>query len=132
MAEPLWTSDEIVAATGGRLAGAPFAATGVSIDTRTLEPGDLFVALADVRDGHDFVPAALECGAAGALVGREVGGAGVVVPDTLAALGEAGLGGARAVLSAHGAARSPARSARPASPRRSARGWSAPARRIAR
>ncbi len=44
-----------VAATGGELAGAPFAATGVSIDTRTLAPGDLFVALAGERDGHDFV-----------------------------------------------------------------------------
>ena len=35
--------------------GGDFAATGVSIDTRTLEPGDLFVALAGVRDGHEFV-----------------------------------------------------------------------------
>jgi len=91
MAEPLWTSADIVAATGGRLAGAPFTATGVSIDTRTLEPGDLFVALADVRDGHEFAPAALERGAAGALVSREVGGAAVVVPDTLAALGRLGV-----------------------------------------
>ena len=42
--------------------------TGVSIDTRTLEPGDLFVALKDQRDGHDFVPAAFKAGAAAALV----------------------------------------------------------------
>ena len=52
MAETLWTSEEIVAATGGKLAGKPFAATGVSIDTRTLEPGDLFVALGGVRADH--------------------------------------------------------------------------------
>ena len=59
MAEPLWTSEEIAAATGGKLAGAAFAATGVSIDTRTLEPGDLFVALGGVRDGHEFAAQAL-------------------------------------------------------------------------
>ena len=38
MAEPLWTSEEIAAATNGKLAGRPFTATGVSIDTRTIEP----------------------------------------------------------------------------------------------
>ena len=40
MAEPLWTSEEIAKAVGGKLAGPAFSATGVSIDTRTLEPGD--------------------------------------------------------------------------------------------
>ena len=50
--------------------GPDWAASGVSIDTRTLQPGDLFVALKDVRDGHDFVAAALEKGAAAALVSR--------------------------------------------------------------
>ena len=86
MAEPLWTSDEIVAATGGALTGARFAAAGVSIDTRTLEPGDLFVALAGERDGHEFVGAALQRGAAGVLASRPVDGAAVIVPDTLKAL----------------------------------------------
>ena len=42
----------------------------MSIDTRAIEPGDLFVALKDVRDGHDFVAQALENGAAAALVSR--------------------------------------------------------------
>ncbi len=86
MTSALWTSTEILAATGGTLAGAPFAASGVSIDTRTLEPGDLFVALAGERDGHEFVAQALERGAAGVLASRPVAGAAVVVADTLKAL----------------------------------------------
>jgi len=86
MAEPLWTAEEIVAATGGRLDGAAFTVTGVSIDTRSLEPGDLFVALAGVRDGHEFVDQALAKGAAGVLAARPVNGPAVVVGDTLRAL----------------------------------------------
>ena len=65
--KPLWTAEDAVAATGGTTT-APWEATGVSIDTRSLVPGDLFVALKDVRDGHDFVAAAFEKGAAAALV----------------------------------------------------------------
>ncbi len=96
MMGPLWTSAEAEAATGGR-ASRPFAATGVSIDTRTLQPGDLFVALKDARDGHDFVAEALRRGAAAALVSRVPEGCGddaplLIVPDVLAAL--AALGGA--------------------------------------
>ena len=86
MAEPLWTSEEIVAATGGKLAGKPFAATGVSIDTRTLEPGDIFVALGGVRDGHEFVEQAMAKGAAGVLASRQVFGSAVMVDDGLKAL----------------------------------------------
>ncbi len=63
----LWTAAEAAEATGGKAVGN-WTATGVSIDTRTLEAGDLFVALKDVRDGHDFVQQALEAGAAAALV----------------------------------------------------------------
>ncbi|WP_089878898.1 UDP-N-acetylmuramoyl-tripeptide--D-alanyl-D-alanine ligase [Citreimonas salinaria] len=70
----LWTSADAAAATGGR-ATAAWSATGVSIDTRTIEPGDLFVALTSARDGHDFVVDALAKGAAAALVSR--------VPDGL-------------------------------------------------
>jgi UDP-N-acetylmuramoyl-tripeptide--D-alanyl-D-alanine ligase len=44
MLSPLWTADEIAAATGGQVLG-DFEATGVSIDSRSIEPGDLFVAL---------------------------------------------------------------------------------------
>jgi len=65
----LWTSADAVAATGGR-STKDWQATGVSIDTRSIEPGDLFVALKDIRDGHEFVAQALEKGAAAALVSR--------------------------------------------------------------
>lgn len=65
----LWTSDDAVAATKGHTSRS-WAASGVSIDTRTIETGDLFVALKDVRDGHDFVAQALENGAAAAMVSR--------------------------------------------------------------
>jgi len=63
----LWTASEAAQATGGRVTG-DWTASGVSIDTRTLQPGDLFVALKAARDGHDFVAQALEKGAAAALV----------------------------------------------------------------
>lgn len=99
----LWTSADAEAATGGR-ATRPWAATGVSIDTRNLRPGDLFVALKDVRDGHDFVANALAAGAAAAMVSHLPTGLPsdaplLVVPDVLAALtalGAAGRARARA------------------------------------
>ena len=65
----LWTASEAARATGGR-ATTDWQASGVSIDTRTLQPGDLFVALKAARDGHDFVAQALEKGAGAALVSR--------------------------------------------------------------
>ncbi|ETX13051.1 UDP-N-acetylmuramoyl-tripeptide--D-alanyl-D-alanine ligase [Roseivivax halodurans JCM 10272] len=65
----MWTKDEAVAATGGTC-DMDWSARGVSIDTRTIRPGDLFVALTAERDGHDFVAQALEKGAAAALVSR--------------------------------------------------------------
>ncbi|HWA89726.1 MAG TPA: UDP-N-acetylmuramoyl-tripeptide--D-alanyl-D-alanine ligase [Rhizomicrobium sp.] len=67
----LWTGDDAALATLGTATRA-FEATGLSIDTRTLKPGDLFVALKDARDGHDFVAAAFEKRAGAALVSREV------------------------------------------------------------
>jgi UDP-N-acetylmuramoyl-tripeptide--D-alanyl-D-alanine ligase len=67
---PLWTTVAFVAATGGRVAGAPpVAITGLSIDTRTLQPGDAFFAIrGENRDGHEFVDSALKAGAALAVV----------------------------------------------------------------
>jgi UDP-N-acetylmuramoyl-tripeptide--D-alanyl-D-alanine ligase len=91
MAEPLWTSGQIVDAVHGELIGDPFAATGVSIDTRTLEAGDLFIALAGARDGHDFVEQALAKGAAGVLVSRPSAGPAIRVGDTQSALERLGL-----------------------------------------
>ncbi len=69
MSGALWTRDTAVAATGG-VGTRDWAASGVSIDTRSLAPGDLFVALSAARDGHDFVAEALAKGAAAALVAR--------------------------------------------------------------
>ena len=90
----LWTAAEAIAATHGT-GPANWSASGVSIDTRTLEPGDLFVALSDIRDGHDFVVAALQAGAAAALVNRIPPGVAadaplLVVPDVLLALEQLG------------------------------------------
>lgn len=87
--DPLWTAREALAATAGRLAGGEdWRATGVSIDTRSIRPGDLFVALQDARDGHDFVPDAMARGACAALVSREDCGPGpkLVVDDALEGL----------------------------------------------
>ena len=70
----LWSATEAEAATLGK-ASRSFAAGGLSIDTRTLQEGDLFVALKGARDGHDFVEAAFAAKAAGALVSRRVANA---------------------------------------------------------
>ncbi len=89
---PLWNAEDLLNATGGAMADK-FAATGVSIDTRTLQPGDLFIALiGDNGNGHDHVSAALAKGAAGALVHQPVPGLRhlLVVDDTLAALNRLG------------------------------------------
>ena len=62
---------------------------GANNDTRKLEAGQLFVALQGVRDGHDFIPAALEKGAAAVLCTRCEGDyPAIVVPDTRIALGD--------------------------------------------
>ncbi|MEO0401346.1 MAG: UDP-N-acetylmuramoyl-tripeptide--D-alanyl-D-alanine ligase [Pseudomonadota bacterium] len=86
----LWAAKDAVAATGGTSA-CDWTATGVSIDTRTLKSGDLFVALQAARDGHDFVAQALENGAAAALVTHVPDGVAdtaplLIVPDVLDAL----------------------------------------------
>ncbi len=91
----LWTSADAVAATGGK-STVDWQASGVSIDTRTLQKGDLFVALTDVRDGHDFVAQALDKGAAAALVAHVPDGVSMdapllIVDDVLQALGALGV-----------------------------------------
>lgn len=87
----LWNADELEAATGGAFSGDSngFAAHGVTIDSRTLAPGDLFVALEGKRDGHDFVADAFGRHAAGAMVSRALEpdlAPLLIVDDTLAAL----------------------------------------------
>ena len=82
----LWTSDEIAAATGGT-ASAAFEVTGVTFDSREVEPGFLFVAMpGTVHDGHKFMDAAFAAGAAGAIVSQPVDHPHVIVEDCFAAL----------------------------------------------
>jgi UDP-N-acetylmuramoyl-tripeptide--D-alanyl-D-alanine ligase len=92
-----WTTQEIINATHGMSSGE-WIATSVGIDTRTLAPGALFVALPGSKvDGHDYVKAALENGAAGALVSKPVAGVDasrlVMVKDVERALVQLGIAG---------------------------------------
>jgi len=88
----LWTSAEIAQAIGG-VEKAPFDATGLSIDTRSLVKGDLFVPLRDARDGHDFIDAAAKAGAAGTLSEIDVDVPSIKVEDTMQALRALGRAG---------------------------------------
>ena len=87
----LWTGEEVAQATGGRLT-RDWTASGVSIDSRSVEPGDLFIALkGPTFDGHDYAGKAIKAGAAAALVHRRADGIDegdplIIVDDTFAAL----------------------------------------------
>jgi len=91
-----WTAAQVAAALGAVGSGEGAGAgtfTGVSTDTRTVQPGELFVALAGDRfDAHDFLEDAARAGATGAVVRqgtRSVKGLVLFeVPDTLRALGQ--------------------------------------------
>ncbi|HJV42668.1 UDP-N-acetylmuramoyl-tripeptide--D-alanyl-D-alanine ligase [Caulobacter sp.] len=85
MPDVLWTAQEIADATGGKVAG-DFVVNGVSIDTRSVEAGDLFVPLVGARDGHDFVGQAVANGATGVLAAKPVDAPAVMVADTFKAL----------------------------------------------
>ena len=63
----LWSATDAAAATGGTTQG-DWDVDGFGIDSRTIRPGQMFVALKAARDGHDFVRAALDAGATAALV----------------------------------------------------------------
>ncbi|MEM7060810.1 MAG: UDP-N-acetylmuramoyl-tripeptide--D-alanyl-D-alanine ligase [Pseudomonadota bacterium] len=95
MSAPLWTAADAAAATGGQVLGDWSGVTGVSIDTREIAPGDLFVALTgDNRDGHQFVAQALEAGAGAAMVSRKpegIDGPMLLVDDALKALEALGI-----------------------------------------
>ncbi len=80
-------ASRVAEVTGGALHGHDVEIDGVSVDSRTTAPGNLFVALRAERDGHDFTADALDAGAAALLVDRPVDApSAVVVPDTNAAL----------------------------------------------
>jgi UDP-N-acetylmuramoyl-tripeptide--D-alanyl-D-alanine ligase len=86
----LFSLSQAAAWLDARLIGEDRAIDGVGTDTRRLEPGQLFVALAGPRfDGHDFAPEAVAGGAAALLVSRELGTPlpQLLVPDTRLALG---------------------------------------------
>ncbi len=87
----LWTAQDLIEATGGVMRQR-FDAAGVSIDTRRLAPGDLFVALrGETGDGHHHLAAAFAGGAAGAMVHQPVdNGTFLYVEDTLAGLTQLG------------------------------------------
>jgi len=90
----IWTAKEAEAATQGQ-STQDWSATGISIDTRTIKPGDLFIAIkGDVMDGHQFVAEALKKGAAAAVVSavpQGVTGPLLVVGDTMKAMQELGM-----------------------------------------
>ncbi|GAB08321.1 UDP-N-acetylmuramoyl-tripeptide--D-alanyl-D-alanine ligase [Gordonia araii NBRC 100433] len=86
-----FTTAEIAAATDGTASGTDVTVSGASIDSRILEPGQLFVPIVAERDGHDFLPAALSAGAPAYLTSRDDtpppdGVAAIRVADTALAL----------------------------------------------
>ena len=83
-----FTAGEVARATGGTLVGPEVTVDGVAFDSRSIEPGQLFVPLVgDGRDGHDFVDPSMTA----YLTAREpVGGTAVVVTDTGIALADLG------------------------------------------
>lgn len=90
--QPINAEDVIKACKGEMVSGeTDIKITGVSIDTRTIDPGDLFIALTgESSDGHKFLHDALSKGAAGVVVSRKVEAKclAIRVPDTLIALGD--------------------------------------------
>src|SRR5690606_3634976 len=91
----LWTSEDLIAATGGRPFGnLPEGVSGISIDTRSLKRGEAFFAIKGDRfDGHDFATAAMAAGASLMIVSEDrlpalgrLAIPKIVVPDVLKAL----------------------------------------------
>jgi UDP-N-acetylmuramoyl-tripeptide--D-alanyl-D-alanine ligase len=78
---------ELAAHLGGELVGPDVSVEGASIDSRTIRAGQLYVPIVEERDGHAFIPPALEAGAPAYLTAQEpVGGTAIRVGDTAAAL----------------------------------------------
>ncbi|CAM3553679.1 UDP-N-acetylmuramoyl-tripeptide--D-alanyl-D-alanine ligase [Parendozoicomonas haliclonae] len=87
------TLSELAGALPGQLLGSDATITSISIDTRTVEPGQLFVAIKGPNfDGHNYVQAALDKGAAGVIVSEDRGAhPAVLVNDTEKALSQTGV-----------------------------------------
>lgn len=80
-------SSQVAEATGGELVGPDVELDGASFDSRSIQAGQLFVPIVAERDGHDFIPAALEYGAGAYLTAQTpVGGSAIRVDDPAAAL----------------------------------------------
>lgn len=91
----LWSSSEAAKATGGVAAGQ-WVATGISIDTRSLQKGDLFIAIrGDAMDGHKFAADAIAKGAVAVVIDHDVDGVPadktVMVSDTFKAMQDLGI-----------------------------------------
>lgn len=91
----LWSSTEAAKATGGAI-GGQWVASGISIDTRTLQKGDLFIAIrGDAMDGHAFAVEALAKGASAVVIDRDVQGVppekALIVRDTFKAMQDLGI-----------------------------------------
>ncbi len=85
---------DVAKATNGTLAGQNAHLSGVSFDSRSVRPGQLFVPIVAERDGHDFIEAALTAGAGAYLTtGKTFGRTSITVPDTLTALLQLGTWG---------------------------------------
>jgi UDP-N-acetylmuramoyl-tripeptide--D-alanyl-D-alanine ligase len=83
----IFRSSELAAHLGAELVGPDVRVDGASIDSRTIRPGQLYAPIVAERDGHAFIPAALEAGAPAYLTAREpAGGTAIRVRDTAAAL----------------------------------------------
>jgi UDP-N-acetylmuramoyl-tripeptide--D-alanyl-D-alanine ligase len=91
MADILWTGEEIEAAVKGQLRGN-FTATGVRIDSRNVEPGDVFFAVPGKtdNDGHVYMNEALQRGATGVVIEHGDASPAVIVADTMKALEDLG------------------------------------------
>ncbi|HEX2041615.1 MAG TPA: UDP-N-acetylmuramoyl-tripeptide--D-alanyl-D-alanine ligase [Acidimicrobiales bacterium] len=88
-----WRAQAVADAVGGARRGPDVDVTGVTVDSRRVGGGELFVPVRAARDGHDFIGAAVDAGAAAYLTEREppaARGTAIVVRDTLAALADLG------------------------------------------
>ncbi len=89
---PLWTSNEVITATNGiNFSPSDWHANGVSIDTRTISPGNIFIAInGEKTDGHNYVNQAFEKGASAAIISKKneniLGKNFVLVGDTFESL----------------------------------------------